>query len=50
MYLCVSVCVCINTTVFCVTVLFGSYLPDPYFQVHRTETQCWSDVLAPTSS
>lgn len=40
LYLCVSVCVRIITTVFCVTVLFGSYLPYPSIQVHLTETQC----------
>lgn len=39
MYLCVSACVRIITTVFCVTVLFGSYLPYPSIRVHPTETQ-----------
>lgn len=39
LYLCVSACVRIITTVFCITVLFGSYLHYPSIQVHPTETQ-----------
>lgn len=39
MYLCVSACVRIITTVFCVTVLFGSYLPYPSIRVHPTDGQ-----------
>lgn len=45
LYLCVSVCVRIITTVFRVTVLSGSYLPYPSIQSasHR-ETVFWKDV------
>lgn len=39
LYLCVYACVRIITTVFCVTVLFGSYLPYPSIRVHPAETQ-----------
>lgn len=48
LYLCVSGCVRIIATVFCVTVLFGSYYPS--IRVHPTRTQYSGEMCTASTS